>query len=80
MPNAEKRLVEVRAKGYSREFEKFVSREFRNFGFRSDGSGFDFTYQDVTGEARTVEAAKAARDYFRLFPGVKVRLWPCLPM
>jgi hypothetical protein len=65
------RYVEVKARGYSREFENFVCREFKHFGFKSDGSGYDFTYQDVGGGAPDEETAKAARDYFRLFPGVK---------
>ena len=66
-----KRYVEVKARGYSDEFEKFVCREFRAFGMKSDGSGFDFTYQDVGGAAPDEDTALAVRDHFRLFPGVK---------
>ena len=71
------RYVEVRIRGYSDEFERFVEREFKHFGFKSDGSGYDFTgYQDVGGGAPDEETAKAARDYFNLFPGVRAKIHP----
>jgi hypothetical protein len=69
----ERRYVNVYARGYSHEFSSFVSRDFKHFGIKSDGGGYMFTtdYQDVGGVAPDVETAKAARDYFKLFPGVK---------
>ena len=74
--NVGNRYVEVRARGYSDEFDRFVRREFRHFGIKADGGGFDFVWQDVGGGAPDEATAKAARDYFKLFPGVKSQVWP----
>lgn len=69
--NVGKRYVSVRARGYCGKFYSFVSHEFKNFGMKVDGSGFDFTYQDVGGGAPDEATAKAVREYFNMFPGVK---------
>ena len=69
----ERRYVTVLARGYSQQFSDFVTRDLKHFGIKSDGGGYMFNTdeQDVGGVAPDVESAKAARDYFKLFPGVK---------
>jgi len=66
-----KRYVSVMARGYDPAFERWVVRDFKHFGIEQLGAGYDFTWRDVGGLAPTVEAAKAAREYFKLFYGIK---------